>query len=109
MSRAKKSEETRGVINILGTDWNVVLRPFPPDEQGIPSETFGYCCYHTHEIHINSLKPSASNPDTLLHEMTHAIEYMLGFDTNEERVRGISTAWRSIFKGNPKVARWLTQ
>jgi hypothetical protein len=100
---------TRAVLNILGADWTVVLRPFEETADGEASDLFGYCDDTAFEIHINSLRSSTSHADTLLHEVIHAIEKMLDLEISEETVRHVATALRVVFLANPKVAKWLTQ
>jgi hypothetical protein len=106
---SKTTKITAGLINILGSQWKVVLRDFEQMPDGEASNLYGYCDADRFEIHVNALKTDRSHADTLLHEVQHAIEKMLALDVSEETIRALATGLRQFFVSNPKVARWLTQ
>lgn len=95
-------------FDLLGTLWSLIVRPFKEEPDGSPAALHGYCRAESAEIHVNSLIAKAYYPDTVLHELLHAIESAGGFTTDEPRVRYTATALRAFFKANPKLAGFIT-
>lgn len=106
MSKQAKQRKQVGVLNVLGTDWKVVLHKFPEPPDGTAA-LYGFCCPETNEIHVNSDKDRAGFPDTLLHEVIHAIDAVADLDLSEAQVRATATSLRGFFRANPNIAQWL--
>lgn len=106
MTKQVKKSKHVGVMNVLGTDWKLVLHQFQEPADGAAA-LYGFCCPETNEIHVNSTKDGAGYPDTLLHEVIHAIDAVADLGLTEAQVRATATSLRGFFRANPKLAQWL--
>ena len=53
----------------------------------------GRCDSDAYEIHVVRRESAEHMADTVLHELGHAIEYAYGWETSENRVQTISSAF----------------
>ena len=63
-------------------------------------------------IQVVKKYPRDTVVDTLLHEIIHAIHYVMGVKdstTEEETTRALETGLCTVWKHNPKVFNWINQ
>lgn len=89
-----------GTLDILGTKWTIKVYPFENDDHG---ETL----FDKAEIHINSKKPPAMFYETMLHEVIHAVDITCNLSLTEPQVHNLAVYLRTVFKSNPKFAKWV--
>lgn len=58
-------------------------------------------------ITVKKGQPLETEQDTLLHEITHALDSELNLKLSEKQVRGLATGILAILKDNPKVYQYL--
>lgn len=58
-------------------------------------------------IFIREGQPLESEQDTVLHEVIHCIEEMLGLDMTEEQVTKLAMGLLAAIKDNPSFVRYL--
>lgn len=90
----------QGKLDILGTIWTIKVYPFENDDHG---ETL----FDKAEIHINSKKPPAMFYETMLHEVIHAVDITCNLSLTEPQVHNLAVYLRTVFKSNPKFAKWV--
>lgn len=59
------------------------------------------------KITVRKGQPLETEQDTLLHEVTHAIDSELNLNLNEKQVRGLATGLLAVLKDNPKFYTYL--
>jgi hypothetical protein len=51
--------------------------------------------------------PRALQLDTLIHEITHAIDYEMNLEMTERQVHGVGSGLAAVFLDNPKFIDYL--
>jgi hypothetical protein len=90
-------------IKILGYDYKLIL------SKEIGSDELGRCDYTNQIIYLNAKQGEDSLKDSLLHEIIHAISYLMGLkdeDPEEDFVTRISTGLRSVLIQNRWLVKW---
>ena len=65
-------------------------------------EDCGLCDSQKHVITLKANMPPALYLDTLIHEITHAIDYEMNLEMSERQVHGIGSGLAAVFFDNPK-------
>ncbi len=60
------------------------------------------------KITVRKQESMEYNQDTLLHEITHAIDEMLVLGLSEEQVHRMAAGLLSVLKTNKALTKWLT-
>jgi len=89
-------------LTIIGKRHRVVM-----DES--LGENVGICDHETNTIRIAPGQPHDEERDTVLHEVTHAVEKQLNCTLPESKLRMIVTGLYAVLKDNPKLAKYLLE
>lgn len=73
------------------------------------TDNFGECDHEKNVLSIAAGLPHDEERDTLLHEVTHAVEKQLNCSIPEEKLRMIVTGLYAVLKDNPKLAAYLLE
>lgn len=92
-------------IRILGRDYSVVYVP----PSGFSQVELGLCDNKTQTLSIASDQTPIEAADTLLHEVIHAIDWIVGLELSEHQVRHLSATLVGVLQDNPEFAQWLIQ
>jgi hypothetical protein len=90
-------------ISILGYKFKIIL------SKEIGNEELGRCDYTNQIIYLNSKQGEDSLKDCLLHEIIHAICYLMDLkdtDIEEDYVTRLATGLRSVFIQNKWFIQW---
>ena len=64
-------------------------------------------CQKSLQVRIGSGMAPDEERETLMHELTHAVENQLGLDLKEEQVRQLSVGMFAVFRDNPKLVSYM--
>jgi len=93
-------------IKILNLTWQI---QFVDKSTYNASDALGWCDYDQQIISLYDGQSNESISDTFLHEILHAIFYVMGIDPNndeEKVVSKVSTGLCTVFSNNPKAFKW---
>ena len=88
-------------FQLLGKAWQVKFGNMADDGM------YGQCHHSELKIDVSTAQPLDGQKDTLLHEVTHAIDLELGLKLREKQVRRLATATLSWMRDNPEIVFWL--
>lgn len=60
-----------------------------------------------HTIDIKEGQPPFEAADTLLHEVIHGLEHVMGFTVPERTIVKLTSGILGVLHDNPEVAKWL--
>ncbi len=90
-------------IRILGRRYTLKLVP----KSALEPRLVGAVDHASGEIEIcESLAPDMRR-ETVLHEVLHAIEHIMGLENDERHVIAVSAALWAIAQANPEAMRWM--
>lgn len=64
---------------------------------------------HNLLINIKEHQLPIEEADTILHEVFHAIDYVMDLEISEHQIRALATGLLGVFQDNPKFAKYVTQ
>ena len=67
----------------------------------------GQCDDNKQTITIKKEMPSDLELDTIIHEVTHAIDYQMNLDMTERQVHGVGAGLAAVLIDNPKLIDYL--
>jgi hypothetical protein len=73
----------------------------------ISEDLAGECDHATNILSICTGMPHDEERDTVLHEVTHAVEKQLQCEIPEEKLRMIVTGLYAVLKDNPRLTAYL--
>ena len=91
-------------VEIIGLKYSVVISTEMSEEE------LGRCDYNNQKILISKHQASDTMRDTLLHEIIHAVHWLMGLgdnSTEEEFTSRTTTGLRSVMLQNPEVVNYL--
>lgn len=91
-------------VEILGQNFGIVL------SSEMSEEELGRCDYSNQLIYISKSQASDSMRDTLLHEIIHAIHWLMGLgdnNTEEEFTARTTTGLRSVMLQNAEIVEYV--
>ncbi len=91
-------------VEIIGHKFTVILSAEISDDE------LGRCDYNQQKIFISKQQASDTMRDTLLHEIIHAVHWLMGLadnSTEEEFTARTATGFRSVMLQNPEVVNYL--
>lgn len=88
-------------LNILGKRFTVQWKTIGKD--------FGECDAKACRIKVDPNCGPDQQRDTLLHEITHAIDHEMDTGMRERQVRLLATGLFQFMRANPEVIRWLCE
>ena len=91
-------------VEIIGHKYSVVISTEMSEDE------LGRCDYNNQKILISNHQASDTIRDTLLHEIIHAIHWLMGLgdnSTEEEFTARTTTGLRSVMLQNPEVVNYL--
>ena len=91
-------------VEIIGHKFTVILSAEISDDE------LGRCDYNQQKIFISKQQASDTMRDTLLHEIIHAVHWLMGLadnSTEEEFTARTATGLRSVMLQNPEVINYL--
>ena len=89
-------------LRLLGKRWTVKLQ----SPKG--GKDAGECDHITATISVSPKQTEDSRRDTLLHEVTHAVDEELQLRMSERQVRLLATGLLEAFRSNPALVAYLT-
>lgn len=93
------------VIRVFGKNFDVVTNP-----KGItPSDASGFLLYNNQLVVLSEGLTPSEEADTLLHEITHAIDFTMGLELSERQVTQLATGLYGVLQDNPEFAQWLIE
>ncbi len=90
-------------LRLLGKRWTVKVQS-PKGGKDV-----GECDHSTAIISVSPKQTDDSKRDTLLHEVTHAIDEELQLRMTERQVRLIATGLLEAFRSNPAFVAYLIE
>ena len=69
----------------------------------------GQCDDNKQTITIKKEMPSDLELDTIIHEVTHAIDYQMNLDMSERQVHGVGAGLAAVLIDNPKFLEYLSR
>jgi len=102
---SKRKEVNINSLRILGRDYNINYVP-PSDFQQME---MGICDNKSQTISISLEQTPIEATDTFIHEVFHAIDYLVGLDLSEHQVRHLASTFTGILQDNPEWAKWIIQ
>ena len=69
----------------------------------------GQCDDNKQAITIKKSMPSDLELDTIIHEVTHAIDYQMNLDLTERQVHGVGAGLAAVLIDNPKFIDYLSK
>jgi hypothetical protein len=73
------------------------------------SEDCGQCDDNKQQITIKKSMPSDLELDTIIHEVTHAIDYQMNLELTERQVHGVGTGLAAVLIDNQKFIDYLSK
>jgi hypothetical protein len=92
-------------LRILGRDYEI--KYVPPS--GFSHMELGLCDNKTQTISIATDQTPIEATDTFLHEVIHAIDWIIGLELSEHQVRHLAATLVGVIQDNPEWADWLVQ
>jgi hypothetical protein len=75
--------------------------------EGLDPDLVGECDSDGQVIRVRDGQPPEQERDTLLHEITHAVDEAMGTNLKEAQVRKIATGLLAVFLDNPRLMSYL--
>jgi Zn-dependent peptidase ImmA (M78 family) len=72
------------------------------------SSDYGLCVADRCTIKIAKRQCDMQKRDTLLHELTHAVDHELKLEMKENQVHRMATGLLAVFRHNPQLVAFLT-
>tara|TARA_R100000329_G_C7584441_1_gene207153 strand:- start:358 stop:663 length:306 start_codon:yes stop_codon:yes gene_type:complete len=91
-------------VEIIGHKYSVVISTEMSEDE------LGRCDYNNQKILISKYQASDTMRDTFLHEIIHAVHWLMGLgdnSTEEEFTARTTTGLRSVMLQNPEVVNYL--
>tara|TARA_R100000808_G_scaffold260_3_gene1571 strand:+ start:4849 stop:5160 length:312 start_codon:yes stop_codon:yes gene_type:complete len=91
-------------VQVLGYDFKIIV------SSEVSEEELGRCDYVRQVIYLNDKQGPDSIRDALLHEIIHAITYLMGLkdeDSEEDFVTRISTGLKLTLSQNTSLIDWI--
>jgi hypothetical protein len=87
----------------------VLGKPFRVEwvTEGLDIDLVGECDSDGQVIRVRDGQPHEQERDTLLHEITHAVDEAMGTNLKEAQVRKIATGLLAVFLDNPRLMSYL--
>ena len=101
---ASKPPHVPAKVRVLGRDFTMVPAPQMIDATG----NAGLCDLRRLRITYDPQQEMVELQDTIVHEVTHAIDFLMDLDLTEKQVRGIATGLISVIRDNPQFAKLIT-
>ena len=86
-------------IKIVGKRYKIVY-----DDK---AENCGECDDNKQQITVKKSMPPDLELDTIIHEVTHAIDYQMNLEMSERQVHGVGTGLAAVLIDNPKFIDYL--
>lgn len=67
----------------------------------------GMCMKQEQQIYINNCQPPAEEGDTVLHEVMHAVDHVMGTKLTEKQITRMATGIFGMLQDNQEFAKWL--
>lgn len=90
-----------GSLDILGKRYAVVLVERAEGDHG-------ECFYDQCRLEVASYQCEDQKRDTLVHEMTHAIDLEMNLNMSERQIRRYATVLLQVLRHNPELVAFLT-
>ena len=90
-------------IRILGRDYAIDM----VSPTRFTQMELGMCDNKNQIIHLATDQTPIEAADTLLHEVIHAIDFLVGLDLSEHQVRHLAATLLGVLQDNPEIAEWL--
>lgn len=91
-------------VRVLGKPFCIKLV-----EKSAVAEDLGACSQDEQEILIRKGLPLATEQDTVLHEVFHAIDHSMGTKLSEKQIGGMATGFLAVLKDNPEFLKYLAK
>lgn len=78
-------------------------------EKSAVADDLGACSSDEQEILIRKGLPLATEQDTTLHEVMHAVDHAMGTKLTERQIGGMATGLLAVFKDNPEFMKYLSK
>lgn len=88
----------------------VLGRPFritQVEKGGMSEDSLGACAEDDQEISIRKGLKLETEQDTLLHEVFHAIDHLMGTKCSERQIASLATGLIAVLKDNPELLKYL--
>jgi hypothetical protein len=92
-------------IRVLGKRWHIEYVDDLKNDAG--NDVYGTCDEGSLTIKIKTWMPVDLQKHTILHELTHAIEYGMGLKLKERETDLISGGYMALLHDNPEFADFL--
>ena len=86
-------------LKIVGKRFKIIVDP--------KLEDCGTCDSNKHEIKIKSGMPFDAELDTVIHEITHAIDFQMNLEMSERQVHGVGAGLAAVLTDNPKFIDYM--
>lgn len=90
-------------LKILGKPYSVNYVTGDP----LAEDEVGECNDNKQALYIRDGQVQENEQDTVLHEITHAIDEQMQIGLKEEQVRRVATGLLAVLKDNPGLALYL--
>lgn len=92
-------------VRVFGRVYSVVY----VKDSSLGLSDMGRCDDAKQLIHVQDGLTPIEEADTVLHEVIHGIDYVMGLGLEERQVRGLGAALVGLFQDNPQFAKYLSQ
>jgi hypothetical protein len=89
-------------VDVLGKKFTIEL--LSPDEN---TDCDGYMDFASLKIGLRLQPAMGYNQDTVVHEITHAIDEVLSLGLRERQVHQLAAGFIAVLKQNPALVEWL--
>ena len=86
-------------LKIVGKRYKIIIKE--------EFEDCGQCDDAKQTLTIQKGMPKDLELDTLIHEITHAIDYQMDLKMNERQVHGVGTGLAAVLMDNPKLTDYI--
>lgn len=87
-------------VRVLGRTYRISF-------EDLHGHAFGFCQPNQQVILIQPGMIEDEEKDTVLHEVIHAVDYLMQLGLTEDQVRSTATGLYAVMKDNPKLATYL--
>lgn len=101
---AKEEIKRPNSVRVFGRNYSL---NYVPEYMGLSD--MGTTDNHNLLINIKEHQLPLEEADTILHEVIHAIEYVMDLEMSEHQVRALATGLLGVFQDNPKFARYIVE
>ena len=103
--KQKVVEKQLDNLRILGRDYKITY--VPPSALSV--NELGTCNNFSQEICLSLNQSPIEATDTFIHEVFHALDYIVGLDLTEHQVRHLASTFIGVIQDNPEWASWVIQ